>query len=52
MDEPTTFEFDGKEYTRITMAKDSWGVSPFRDALRILERRNRQVAELIGYAEW
>jgi len=35
-DEPTTFEFDGKEYTRITMAKDSWGVSQSAMRSRIL----------------
>ena len=49
-DEPTTFEFDGKEYTPNNYGEEFYGTVTVRDALmRSLNVATVKVAEMIGY---
>src|SRR5207248_2849689 len=50
MDEPTTFDFDGKEYTPNNYGQDFKGMVTLREALtRSLNVATVKVAEMIGY---
>jgi penicillin-binding protein 1B len=50
VDEPTTFEFDGKEYTPNNFGEEFYGTITVRDALmHSLNVATVKVAELIGY---